>query len=95
LALIAEIEEPLHILLEKFSLEQAEQLQKTLQFGLLKQREVENHDRMPLQVCIDPSSMLVVLDELWCKVVEPILKALGYSVRCCLYICQPIYTDLL
>ncbi|KAF8810864.1 hypothetical protein BYT27DRAFT_7253320 [Phlegmacium glaucopus] len=79
LALIAGIEEPLYIPLEKFSIEQAEQLQKTLQFGLLKQREVEDHDRMALRVRLDPSSMLLVLNELWCKVVQPILKALGYS----------------
>jgi hypothetical protein len=86
LALIAEIEEPLHIPLEKFSLVQAEHLQKTLQSGILKHRDVEDHDRMPLRVCADPSSMLVVLNELWCKVVAPILKALGYSVRCCLFV---------
>ncbi|KAF8817644.1 hypothetical protein BYT27DRAFT_7247186 [Phlegmacium glaucopus] len=79
LALIAGISEPLHIPLEDFSLEQAVQLEKTLQFGLLKQREVEDHDRMPLRVCLDPSSMLLVLNELWCNVVQPILKALGYS----------------
>ncbi|KAF8810946.1 hypothetical protein BYT27DRAFT_7221749 [Phlegmacium glaucopus] len=77
----SENEEPLHIPLENFSLVQAEQLQKTLQFGLLKQRKVEDHDRMPQRVSLHPSSMLVVLNELWCKVVQPILKALGYSVR--------------
>ncbi|KAF8810544.1 hypothetical protein BYT27DRAFT_7240700 [Phlegmacium glaucopus] len=50
LALIAGVEEPLHIPLENSSLEQAGQLQKTLQFGLLKEREVEDHDRMALRV---------------------------------------------
>jgi hypothetical protein len=84
LALISGIKEPVHVSLENFNLEQAEQLQKTLQFGLLKQREVEDHDRMPLRACLDPSSMSLVLNELWCKVVQPILKALGYSVRPCL-----------
>ncbi|KAF8810875.1 hypothetical protein BYT27DRAFT_7090903, partial [Phlegmacium glaucopus] len=79
LALKAGILEPLHIPLENFSLVQAEQLQKTLQFGLLKQREVEDQDRMPLRVYLDPSSMLLVLNELWCNVVQPIFKALGYS----------------
>ncbi|KAF8811437.1 hypothetical protein BYT27DRAFT_7134005 [Phlegmacium glaucopus] len=79
LALIAGIEEPLHISLEKFSLVQAEQLEKTLHFGLLKQREAEDHDRMALRIRLDSASMLLVLKELWCKVVEPILKALGYS----------------
>ncbi|KAF8797480.1 hypothetical protein BYT27DRAFT_7179347 [Phlegmacium glaucopus] len=78
LALIAGIKEPLHISLEDFSLVQAEQLQRTLQSGLLKQREVEDHDRMPLRVRLDSSSMLLVLNELWCKLVQPILKALGY-----------------
>ncbi|KAF8817652.1 hypothetical protein BYT27DRAFT_7152779 [Phlegmacium glaucopus] len=79
LALIAGTSEPLHISLENFSLKQAEQLQKTLQFGLLKQREVEDHDRMALRVRLDSASMLLILNELWCKVVQPILKALGYS----------------
>ncbi|KAF8804627.1 hypothetical protein BYT27DRAFT_7225266 [Phlegmacium glaucopus] len=74
LALIAGIDEPLHIPLENFSLEQAEQLQKTLQFGL---REVEDH--RILRGRLDPSFMLLVLNELWYKVVQPILKALGYS----------------
>ncbi|KAF8813255.1 TPR-like protein [Phlegmacium glaucopus] len=78
LALIAGIEEPLHIPLERFSLEQAEQLQKTLQFGPLKQREVKDHDRLPQRFCPNPSSMSLVLNELWCKVVQPILKLLGY-----------------
>jgi hypothetical protein len=111
LALIAGIKEPVHIHLENFSLEQAEQLQNTLQFDLLKQREVEEQLQKTLQsdlpkqtdvedqvrksrnVHHDPVSMLLVLNELWCKVVQPVLKALGYSVRCCLY-CQLIYIDL-
>ncbi|KAF8817645.1 hypothetical protein BYT27DRAFT_7125939 [Phlegmacium glaucopus] len=79
LALIAGISEPLHIPLEDFSLEQAVRLRKTLQFGLLKQREVEDHDRMALRVRIDSASMLLVLNELWCKLIQPILEALGYS----------------
>jgi hypothetical protein len=83
LALIAEIEEPMQIPLENFSLEQAKQLQKTLQLDLLKQREVEDHDRMPWRVGQNPSSMLAILNEIWCKVVLPILNALGYSVRHC------------
>jgi hypothetical protein len=81
LAVIAGIEEPLHIPLEKFSLAQAEELQKTLRFDLLKQRDVEDHDRMPRRVRLNPSSMPFVLQELWYKVVQPILEALGYSVR--------------
>jgi hypothetical protein len=81
LALIAGIKEPVHISLENFSREQSEQLQKTLQFGLLKQREEEDHDRMPRRVSRNPSSMPHVLNELWHKVVQPILRALGYSVR--------------
>jgi hypothetical protein len=84
LALIAGISEPVHILLEMFSLKQAEQLQKTLQFSILKQREVEDNHRMPQHIGPNQSSMLLVLNELWCKVVQPILKALGYSVRHCL-----------
>jgi tetratricopeptide (TPR) repeat protein len=84
LAIIAGIEEPLHIPLENFSLVQAEELQAILRFDLLKQREVEDQDRMPKRVRPHASSMLFVLKELWCKVVQPILEALGYSVRCCL-----------
>ena len=83
LALIAGIKEPLHIPLENFTLEQAEELQKTLRFDLLKQRDVEDHDRIPQRVRLNPSSMPFVLEELWYKVVQPILEALGYSVRHC------------
>ncbi|KAF8811441.1 hypothetical protein BYT27DRAFT_6453579 [Phlegmacium glaucopus] len=79
LALKAGISEPLHIPLERFSLVQAEKLQKTLQFGLLKEREEEDHDRMPQRVRLDSASMLLVLHELWYKVVQPVLEALGYS----------------
>jgi hypothetical protein len=78
------IEEPLHILLKNFSLQQAEKLWKTLQFGLLKQREVENNHRIPKRVGPNQLSMPAVLNELWCKIVQPILKALGYSVSHCL-----------
>jgi hypothetical protein len=84
LALIAGIKEPVHIPLENFSLEQAKQLQKT-QFGLLRQRKVEDNHRMPQRVSPNQSSMLLVLNELWCKVIQPILKELGYSVRHCLF----------
>ncbi|KAF8960972.1 CHAT domain-containing protein [Flammula alnicola] len=79
LAVIAGIEEPLHIPLGNFSLLQAEQLQKTLQFNLLKQREVEDGDRAVRRYFRNPPSMSFVLKELWCKVVRPILEALGYS----------------
>ena len=82
LALIAGIEEPLHIPLDNFSLAKAEELQRSLQVDLLKQRETESQDRMPQRVQLCPSSMSFVLEELWYKVVQPILKALGYSVRC-------------
>lgn len=81
LAVIAGIEEPLHIPLENFSLVQAEELQEILRFDLLKQREVEDQDRMPRRVRPNPSSMLFVLNELWRKVVQPILEALGYSLN--------------
>ena len=84
LAVIAGIEEPLHIPLENFSLVKAEELQAILRFDLLKQREVDDQDRMPRRVRPNPSSMSFVLNELWCKVIQPILEALGYSVRCCL-----------
>ena len=84
LAVIAGVEEPLHIPLENFSLVQAEELQEILRFDLLKQRELDDQDRMPRRVRPNPSSMSFVLNELWCKVVQPILVALGYSVRCCL-----------
>ncbi|KAF8962051.1 CHAT domain-containing protein [Flammula alnicola] len=64
------LEEPLHIPLEDFSLVQAERLQKTLQCDLLKQREVEDGDRTVRRY-----------SQLRSKVVQPILEALGYSVR--------------
>ncbi|KAF8971357.1 CHAT domain-containing protein [Flammula alnicola] len=79
LAVIAGIDEPLHIPLENFSLVQAEQLQKALQFDLLKQREVKDGDRAVRRYFRDPPSMSFVLRELWCKVVQPVLEALAYS----------------
>ncbi|KAF8815511.1 hypothetical protein BYT27DRAFT_7155797 [Phlegmacium glaucopus] len=81
LALRAGIKDPLHIPLENFSLEQAEHLQKTLGFDLLKQREVEAQDRMPQRVRPYSSSMSFILNELWCKVVQPIIEALRYSLN--------------
>ena len=94
LALIAGVEEPLHIPLENFSLVQAEELQKTLQFDLLKQRSMEDHDRAGAPHRVRHTNLLcipVVLKELWYKVVQPILEALAYSVRRC--DCQLICTD--
>ena len=93
LALIAGTEEPIHIPLENFSLVQAKELQKILRFDLLKQREVEDQDRIPQRVRPNPSSMSFVLKELWCKLVRPILEALGYSVG--VADCQLIFNDLL
>ncbi|KDR71084.1 hypothetical protein GALMADRAFT_127299 [Galerina marginata CBS 339.88] len=69
LAVMAGSREPVHIPLEDFSLLQAEELQKILQADLLKQQNMEGNS----------SSMSFVLEELWCKIVQPILKALGYS----------------
>ena len=83
LALLAGIEVPLHIPLENFSFDQAEQLQKTLRFDVLKQREVENQDREIWRFAFgNGPSMAFVLKELWCKVVQPTLEVLGYSVSC-------------
>ncbi|KDR76740.1 hypothetical protein GALMADRAFT_1328675 [Galerina marginata CBS 339.88] len=78
LALIAGLNEPLHIPLENFSLAKAEELRKSLQGNLPEQREMEDQDRMPKRVRLFPSSMSFVLKELWDKVVQPILEALGY-----------------
>ena len=78
LALIAEIDEPLHIRLENFNLAQAGQLQEALQSDIVarsrKARPVPSSNSPPI---------LLILKELWRKVVQPILEALGYSVRCC------------
>ena len=87
--------EPLHILLENFSLKQAELLHETLQFAsdAIVVRDGRgtrvDSERSP----IDPPSLSFVLEELWRKVVKPILEALGYTVRCCLF--RLICTDLL
>ncbi|KAF8970564.1 CHAT domain-containing protein [Flammula alnicola] len=97
LAVIAGIDEPLHIPLENFSLVQAERLQKTLQckllkrrgvetlqleFGLLEQWKVEEDHRPGVRHFIrNLPSMSFVLKELWCKVVQPILEVLGYSTE--------------
>ena len=69
---------PLHIPLENFSLKRAELLQMILQSELSKVPTEPTRRLQPNQ-----SPMLTVLKELWCKVVQPILEALGYSVRCC------------
>jgi len=62
---------------------EAEKLQETLQFEVLKQREVEDQ-RAGRIVPQNPAPMSFILKELWYKIVKPILEALGYSVRCCL-----------
>jgi len=81
LALIAGIEEVLPIPLEKFGFNEAKQLQRRLQSVLLEQREAEDGDRATFRLPLNaPLSISVILEELWCKVVQPILTALGYSV---------------
>jgi len=82
LALIAGLEEPLHIPLKDFSLTQAEKLHKTLQSNVLDQREVKDRKRAGRIVFNNPAPMLFILKELWHNVVQPILTALGYPVRC-------------
>jgi tetratricopeptide (TPR) repeat protein len=80
LALIAGIDEPLHIPLENFSLVEAEKLWSRLQSILPKQREVEDRNCAG-HPCVFPNlSFMFVLKELWDKVVHPVLEALGYSV---------------
>ena len=44
---------------------------------------MEDQDRSSRPIYRNPPSMSSVLNELWCKVVQPILEALEYSVRCC------------
>ena len=82
LALISGINKPLHITLDNFSLVEAMELQSSLQSNLLKQREVQDSDRAgrPCSFSHMPF-MPFILKELWVKIVHPVLKALGYSVR--------------
>jgi hypothetical protein len=83
LALIAGIDEVLPVPLEKFGLNEAEQLQRRLQSVLLQpeQRQAEDGDRATFRLSLNaPLSISVILEELWCKVVQPVLTALGYSV---------------
>ena len=79
LALTAEIKEPLHIPLENFNLAEAGQLRETLQFDMNRGRKA----RLLRVPSSDLPPISFVLEKLWCKVVQPILEALGYSVRCC------------
>ena len=81
LALIAGIDEPLHIPLENFSLIEAKKLWSKLHSNLPKQWEVEhgNHASRPCAFANLPF-MPFILKELWDKVVHPVLKAIGYSV---------------
>jgi len=84
LALIAGLEKPQHIRLKGFGLVEAEKLQKTLQFNVLKQQEVEDLGRAGRIAPHNPAPMSFILKELWYKIVKPILEALAYSVRCCI-----------
>ncbi|KDR76746.1 hypothetical protein GALMADRAFT_1328691 [Galerina marginata CBS 339.88] len=79
LALMAGLDEPLHIPLKDFSLAEAEKLKHALQVDLLKQREVKDQDRGVRIVSENRISMAGILQALWYKVVQPILEALGYS----------------
>jgi tetratricopeptide (TPR) repeat protein len=81
LALIAGMMEPLHIPLENFHLVQAKELQKTL--SQLNSPWQHHRGGRKFQDVQPTSSILFVLKELWCKLVQPILEALGYSVRHC------------
>ncbi|KDR79673.1 hypothetical protein GALMADRAFT_154472 [Galerina marginata CBS 339.88] len=81
LALIPGAGEPMHIPLKDFSLAEAEELQKRLQYDLLKLREADTDNRMPRRSSPNPPSMSYILKELWYKVVRPVLKGLGYSVN--------------
>ncbi|KIM40791.1 hypothetical protein M413DRAFT_412983 [Hebeloma cylindrosporum] len=83
LALIAGIDEPLHISLKEFDRVEAQKLHATLQLELLTQREVKNGDRAGRRASASSPSMRFVLKELWCKVVQPVLEALGYSSASC------------
>ena len=80
LALIAGIEEPLHIPLKDFSLFDAVKLWSRLQSNLPKQRQEENGDRAGHPRTFPNLHFIFVLKELWEKVVHPVLKELGYSV---------------
>jgi hypothetical protein len=83
LALISGVDEPLHIPLKNFSLVQAESLQERLRSDLLNQLEAEDKDRATYRISHNsPFSISLILEELWRKVVQPVLEALGYSVRC-------------
>jgi len=74
-------EGPLHIPLGNFSRVEAEKLCDRLQSDLLKQREAEDGDRASRRAGATPPSMAFVLKELWHKVVQPVLQAIGYPVR--------------
>ena len=84
LALKTGICEPLHIPLKDFSFVEAEKLQKMLQFNVLKQGGVEDPGRAGGIFPNNLAPMSFILKELWQKIVQPILEALGYFVRCCL-----------
>ncbi|KJA14886.1 hypothetical protein HYPSUDRAFT_1070996, partial [Hypholoma sublateritium FD-334 SS-4] len=83
LALIAGAEEAVHIPLRKFSLADAENLQKILQVDILKQREASDEERLNAHRKKSNTvlpDMSCVLQELWLKVVKPILEALAYAL---------------
>ncbi|KJA22796.1 hypothetical protein HYPSUDRAFT_185851 [Hypholoma sublateritium FD-334 SS-4] len=75
LALVDGSEEPLHILLKDFSLADAKKLQDILQFNITNKGRDE--DRLGIRWRAQPDIQFV-LRELWCKVVKPILEALGF-----------------
>ncbi|KJA22791.1 hypothetical protein HYPSUDRAFT_138698 [Hypholoma sublateritium FD-334 SS-4] len=85
LALIPGADKPLHISLENFNIKDAETLQKNLQSGILKLRDIENieieAERLGARRKIPKTmQMSFILQELWSKVVQPILKALAYLI---------------
>jgi hypothetical protein len=69
LALIAGIEEPLHIPLDNLSLAKAEELQKTLQSNILIQWEIKAQECAGRIVFDNPTPMSFILKELWHNIV--------------------------
>jgi len=85
LALISGFSAPVHIPLDKFTHKLASELRECLRLFLLSRRVLlRNEDRGPRPVFDDniemQSEIHFILEELWRRVVRPILDGLEYSV---------------
>jgi tetratricopeptide (TPR) repeat protein len=84
LILMSDLDEAIHVPLDSFSYDQAQQLQRSLNRSLSASGVRSREMRRPRLVSTKYSSCDFgeILSELWKCVVKPVLDALAFSVRC-------------